>query len=110
MATAITCLNGMVSEPEGVLQAMHHRSRTYRLVNQKLSSQNALTDLTIAAIVSMAQYEHHQNQYQQGLIHVQGLRRIAQLQGGVLQFLENNSSGLVQKVLRYGERSMIACS
>lgn len=70
MATAITCLNGM-------LQAMHHRSQTFRLVNQELSSQSALTDLTITAIVSMAQYEHHQNQYQQGLVHVQGLRKVA---------------------------------
>lgn len=101
MATAIPCLNKLASKPEGVFQAMRHVSHTLRLVNQKLSDQSAVTDLTISAIVNMAQYEHHQNQHQQGFIHVQGLRRIAQLRGGVSELMKSPSS-LVQKILRYG--------
>ncbi|KAI5918725.1 hypothetical protein F4810DRAFT_704032 [Camillea tinctor] len=99
MATAISCLNNLVSKPEGVLQAMHHVSHTFRLVNQKLSSQSAVTDLTIGVIVSMAQYEQNQTQFQQGSVHVRGLRRITQLRGGMLE-LTTSSAGLVQKMLR----------
>lgn len=105
MATAITCLSGLVSKPEGMIQAMRHVSHTFRLVNQRLSGQSAVTDLTIAAIVSMAQYEHLQNQYQQGSVHVQGLQRIAQLRGGVGELMTSHPD-LVQKMLRYDKRLM----
>ncbi|GIK05403.1 hypothetical protein Aspvir_009512 [Aspergillus viridinutans] len=47
----------------------------------------------------MAQYERHQNQYQRGFVHVQGLRRMVQLQGGVLQVSKSHHI-LVQKMLR----------
>lgn len=100
MATALSCLAKQASQPEDRLWAMRHVSRTFSLVNQKLAGQNAVTDLTIAVIVSMAQYEHHQNQYQQGSVHVQGLHRIAHLRGGIPQLIKN-PTGLVQKVLRY---------
>lgn len=100
MANGLSCLNKLVGKPGGNLLAMRHVSHTFPLVNEKLAGQNAVTDLTIAVIVSMAQYEHHQNQYQRGFVHVQGLRRIAELRGGISQLIEN-STGLVQKVLRY---------
>ncbi|KAF7589537.1 hypothetical protein BBP40_004202 [Aspergillus hancockii] len=44
----------------------------------------------------MAQYERHQNESQRGFVHVQCLRRIAQLRGGLPQFL-NIPSALLQK-------------
>ncbi|OKP08240.1 hypothetical protein PENSUB_5607 [Penicillium subrubescens] len=48
----------------------------------------------------MAQYEHHQNRFQQGSAHVQGLWQISQLRGGVSN-LTGSPSGLGQKMLRY---------
>ncbi|GIC86098.1 uncharacterized protein Aud_002461 [Aspergillus udagawae] len=47
----------------------------------------------------MAQYERHQYQYQRGFVHVQGLRKMVQLQGGVLQVSKRHHM-LVQKMLR----------
>ncbi|KAE8381499.1 hypothetical protein BDV26DRAFT_255307 [Aspergillus bertholletiae] len=99
MATALLSFDSLVSKPYGKMQALRHASHTFRLVNQKLCSQSAVTDLTIAAVVSMAQYEYHQKRYQQGSAHVQGLWQIAQLRGGVSN-LATNPSGLGQKVLR----------
>ncbi|GFF29052.1 hypothetical protein IFM61606_10282 [Aspergillus udagawae] len=99
MATTILHLNNLTSKPEGLFEARRHISHTFRLVHQKLSGQSAVTDETIAVIVSMTQYEHYQHQYQQGSVHVQGLRRIAQLRGGLLQ-LVTGGSGLAQKMLR----------
>lgn len=100
MAAAIPYLNKMTNQPEGILQAMHHVLHTLRLVNQKLSGQSTVTDLTIAVVVNMAQYELQQNEHQQGFVHVQGLRRIAQLRGGMPR-LKESPSGLVEKILRY---------
>jgi hypothetical protein len=101
MATTILHLNNLTSKPEGLFEARRHISHTFRLVHRKLSGQSAVTDETIAVIVSMTQYEHYQHEYQQGSVHVHGLRRIAQLRGGLLQ-LVTGGSGLAQKMLRYG--------
>ncbi|RHZ53930.1 uncharacterized protein CDV56_107306 [Aspergillus thermomutatus] len=99
VATSILCLNNLVTKQEGILQAMSHISHTFRLINQRLSRQEAISDTTMAVIVSMAQYERHQDQYRRGLVHIQGLQRMAQLQGGVLQLLKSHHI-LVQKMLR----------
>ncbi|RHZ64512.1 hypothetical protein CDV55_106705 [Aspergillus turcosus] len=99
VATSILCINNIVTKQEGMLQAMSHISHTFRLINQRLSRQEAISDTTMAVIVSMAQYERHQNQYQRGFVHVQGLRRIVQLQGGVLQVSKSHHI-LVLKMLR----------
>ncbi|KAF4222431.1 hypothetical protein CNMCM5878_005713 [Aspergillus fumigatiaffinis] len=99
VATSILCLNNLVTKQEGILQAMSHISHTFRLINQRLSLQEEISDTTMAVIVSMAQYERHQNQYQRGFVHVQALRRMVQLQGGLLQVSKSHHI-LVQKMLR----------
>lgn len=99
MATALLCLDKVVSKPKGKAQALRHASHTLRLVQQKISSQSAVTDLTIAAVISMAQYEHHRDQFQQEYVHVQGLWQMAQLRG--ISNLITDPSGLGQKLLRY---------
>ena len=104
MSTALLCLDNLISKPGGKLQAMRHASHTFRLLKQKFHTQSAITDSTIAAVVSMAQYEHHQNQFKQGIVHVQGLWRIAQLRGGISNLIRS-PSGLAQKMLRYGQAS-----
>ncbi|KAK9649136.1 hypothetical protein HCH54_003555 [Aspergillus fumigatus] len=99
VATSILCLNDLVTRKEGILQAMSHISHTFRLINQRLSGQEAISDTTMAVIFSMSQYERHQNEYQRGFVHVQALRRMVQLQGGLLQVTKSNHI-LVQKMLR----------
>lgn len=100
MATATAGLAGFVSSSEAS-QAMQHMSKAFRLINQKLAGRDATSDSVIAAIISMAQYEQLRHRYRQGFIHVQGLRRIVQLRGGLSQQLLTSPSHLVQKILRY---------
>lgn len=100
MATALLCLDNLVSKPDGKLQAMRHASNTFCLLQQKISLQSVITDLTIAAVIGMAQYEHQLHQFQQGSVHVHGLWRMAQLRGGILKLMEGQS-GLGEKILRY---------
>ncbi|KAH1637309.1 hypothetical protein KXX16_004983 [Aspergillus fumigatus] len=99
MATALLCLDNLVSKPDGKLQAMRHASNTFCLLQQKISLQSVITDLTIAAVIGMAQYEHQLHQFQQGSVHVHGLWRMAQLRGGILKLMEGQS-GLGEKILR----------
>lgn len=99
MATSITILNSLVSKQENATEAMHHLSRTFRLINERLSGNDAISDTTIAAIAGMAKYERHEGQYRQGLIHIKGLQRIAGLRGGISQ-LTRHSPSLTQKIFR----------
>jgi hypothetical protein len=60
MATALLCLDNLVSKSEGKLRAMRHASHTFRLLQPNINRQSAVTDLAITAVISMAQYEHQQ--------------------------------------------------
>ncbi|OJI99598.1 hypothetical protein ASPVEDRAFT_39002 [Aspergillus versicolor CBS 583.65] len=99
MAMALLCMDNIVSQPGDKVLVLRHASNTVRLVNQKLSLNRAVNDLTIAAVVSMAQYEYRQNKLQQGSAHVQGLWQIVQLRGCLSNPI-SSTAGLVQKILR----------
>jgi hypothetical protein len=60
----------------------------------------ATSDMTIAILVIMSQYERLQGQYARGYIHMQGLRRMVELRGGIKQ-LSRECRGVIQKVLRW---------
>ncbi|KAL4968554.1 uncharacterized protein BDV14DRAFT_196856 [Aspergillus stella-maris] len=97
IATSIICSKSLVSE---TAQAMHHIARTYRIIQQRLlGGKEATSDMTIAILVAMSQYERLQGQYERGYVHVQGLRRMIELRGGIRQF-NRESAGVAQKVLR----------
>jgi hypothetical protein len=84
---------------EDPTEAIRHLSHTFRLVNERLSGNDAVSDSTIAVVVSMAQYERLQGHYCQGLIHIKGLQRIIELRGGISQ-LAKTSPALVPKIFR----------
>ncbi|KAL4918203.1 hypothetical protein BDW62DRAFT_210677 [Aspergillus aurantiobrunneus] len=64
-----------------------------------MSSKEAASDMTIAIIVVMSLYERLQGHYERGYVHVQGLRRMVELRGGVKTF-STECFGVIQKVLR----------
>ncbi|KAL5001254.1 hypothetical protein BDV10DRAFT_13563 [Aspergillus recurvatus] len=97
VATSILCSKNLVCE---TAQGMYHIARTYRLVQERLmSEEEATSDMTIAILVVMSQYERLQGQYARGYIHVRGLRRMVELRGGIKQF-DGECCGVIQKVLR----------
>lgn len=79
------------------MEAMRHLSKTFRLVNEKLSRDEAVSDTTIAVIVMMSHYERLQNKLAQGLIHLDGLHRMVNLRGGISQL---RRGGLALKIFR----------
>jgi hypothetical protein len=80
-------------------QGMRHIAHTYRIVQERLHGKEATSDMTIAILVVMSQYDRLQGQYMRGFIHVQGLYRMAQLRGGVVK-LSRECWGIAQKLLR----------
>ncbi|KAL4760064.1 uncharacterized protein BDW70DRAFT_73342 [Aspergillus foveolatus] len=97
VATSILCSKSLVRE---TTQGMYHIARTYRIVQDRLmSEEEATSDMTIAILVAMSQYERLQGQYARGYVHVRGMRRMIELRGGIKQF-NSDCCGVIQKVLR----------
>lgn len=78
---------------------MRHLSDTLRLVNEKLTGDEALSDGTLAVIVGMTQYERLRGQYSMAAFHFTGLQRIIELRGGIAQFLVH-SPEIAQKIFK----------
>jgi hypothetical protein len=90
----------MIVEPEDPLQATRHLSHTFRLINQRLSGSDAVTDATIAVVLMLTQYERHDNQDRRAMVHFQGLERMIELRGGVSQ-LRETMPVLAIKIVKY---------
>jgi hypothetical protein len=99
VATSVIALNNLLVKQEDPEQAMRHLSRTFHLVNQRLSSPDPVSDSTIAVVVSLTHYDRLRGQYRQGLVHLEGLRQIVELRGGVSEFTKSHRS-LALKIFR----------
>ncbi|CAJ2508895.1 Uu.00g139210.m01.CDS01 [Anthostomella pinea] len=80
-------------------QAMVHLSRGMRIVNERLSGDDALSDLTLGVVLSMSQHESLRNRHHQGLVHLNGLLRMIELRGGISVLAAHNPA-IAQKVFR----------
>lgn len=78
---------------------MHHLSQTFRLINKRLSENDAVSDSTIAVVVILAQHERLRGHHGEGLVHFSGLERMVQLRGGVIA-LSRYLPGLTQKMFK----------
>lgn len=96
---AIASIDPHIAHQQEHIEAMHHLSDTFRLVNKKLSGTEAASDTTIAAVVGMIQYQRIRRDYHHGQVHLEGVERMVQLRGGMAQLMQV-TSGLAQKVLR----------
>ncbi|KFY62870.1 hypothetical protein V496_04345 [Pseudogymnoascus sp. VKM F-4515 (FW-2607)] len=99
IATSVTVRNGLVVEKEDPKEAMRHLSQTFRLINERLSGNDAVSDATIAVVVILAQHERLRGHHREGLVHVGGLERMVQLRGGV-KALSRYRPGLTQKMFK----------
>lgn len=84
---------------ENSTQSLRHLTRTFRLINDKLSGSEAIADTTFAAVVSMTQYERLRGNTKHGLIHFDGLQRMTDMRGGIKQ-LARTHFALTLKIFR----------
>lgn len=99
VALSLTVLNKLVVEPTGAVVVARHLSKAFRLINERLSTNNAISDTTLAAVLMMAQYERQLGQHSESLVHMKGLRRMVELRGGIRQLTRINPR-LTQKIFR----------
>lgn len=65
--------------------AAHHLSKTYRLINERLSQGKQVTNSTMAVVMSLSSYESTRGRYEQGVVHTAGLRNMVECRGGIGQ-------------------------
>ncbi|KFY31546.1 hypothetical protein V493_01003 [Pseudogymnoascus sp. VKM F-4281 (FW-2241)] len=99
IATSVTARNNLVAQKDDPKESMRHLSQTFRLINERLSKNDAVSDETIAVVVILAQHERIRGRYREGLVHVGGLERMAQLRGGAAA-LSRYRPGLTQKMFK----------
>ncbi|KAF3059797.1 hypothetical protein GL218_05030 [Daldinia childiae] len=99
IAMSIAAKNLLTANSEDSTEGLSHLSDSLRLVNQRLSGGEALSDMTMASVVAMLQYERMCGQYNQGLIHFRGLQQMVELRGGISQLMKDKPE-LTQKIFR----------
>ncbi|CAH0057331.1 unnamed protein product [Clonostachys solani] len=87
-----------ISKPGTDPEILRHFSRSLHLVNERLSGRYALENSTLIAIIGLSQFERVQEKYEEALVHVQGLNRLALLRGGIAGF--RDQAALMQKLFR----------
>jgi hypothetical protein len=92
-------LNNLVRKPEDPKEAMRHISQALRLINERLSGKDAISNTNIAVVLIMTQYERLQDQYPQSLVHLDGLQRMVELRCGISQ-LRREKPSIAQKINR----------
>lgn len=82
--------------------ATMHMVKAFRLLNQKLSGPEAVSNAVLASVVSLSIHDQMRGDYNQGRVHLEGLIRIVALRGGMGRI---DKVELVQKICRYGTLS-----
>ena len=63
--------------------------KAYNSVNERLSSDDALSDEALASVVSLTLFERVHAHNSKGHIHFQGLQRMVRLRGGLSSLTDN---------------------
>ncbi|KAJ6109982.1 hypothetical protein N7486_002217 [Penicillium sp. IBT 16267x] len=70
-------------------KAMYHLSQTLAQVNKRLQGDDALSDSTIAIVMSLINQEQIRQHFSAALVHVKGLEKMIELRGGLSQLRGN---------------------
>ncbi|KAJ5805923.1 uncharacterized protein N7503_003525 [Penicillium pulvis] len=74
---------------ESSTKAMYHLSQTFAQVNKRLQGDDALSDSTIAIVMTLVNQEQIRQHLSAAMVHVKGLEKMIELRGGLSQ-LEGN--------------------
>lgn len=79
--------------------ALNHLTKAYDLLNKRLSGPEALSDETIAVVTMLALFQRMHQQHSAGLVHFDGLCRMARARGGIARLSAENRA-LASKSVR----------
>ncbi|KAK4152618.1 hypothetical protein C8A00DRAFT_44371 [Chaetomidium leptoderma] len=78
---------------------VRHLCTALRLVNDRLSGRDAVSNETIIVVLVLGLYERVQGEYGRGLVHLDGLQRMLNMRGGIQEFAKNRPE-LARKIFR----------
>ena len=87
------------AKQEDPVPVRRHLAQAFMLVNQRLSQADALSDNSIAVVVMLTHFERLRGRYFKGLVHLDGLCKMVEMRGGIVQLTRDQPS-LGQKVTR----------
>ncbi|KAI3326228.1 hypothetical protein HD806DRAFT_532877 [Xylariaceae sp. AK1471] len=90
IALSSACAAFLTKESYDSPVALYHMAQTFCLINQKLSSNEALSDSTIAVVTSTSVYDRLYGNPQKAMIHLEGVSRIIALRGGIGELAKRN--------------------
>jgi hypothetical protein len=88
------------ASPRANISAIRHITQAFRLVNERISRAERVTNPTMAVVMSLASYESTRGHYDRGMIHLSGLHRMIEMRGG-LDRVGSEEPELMQKIYRY---------
>ncbi|KAH9886101.1 hypothetical protein F4778DRAFT_786823 [Xylariomycetidae sp. FL2044] len=88
---------GSRSQSRAVLQ---HLLLTFRMANQRLSTPDAASNSTIAVVLTLGLYECLSGNFQNALVHVDGLKTMMSLRGGLTGIARAGAREMAQKASR----------
>ncbi|KAL7967506.1 hypothetical protein HDV63DRAFT_406726 [Trichoderma sp. SZMC 28014] len=71
------------ASPQASIHATHHITQVFRLINERISRGERVTYPTMAVVMSLSTYESTRGRYDRGIIHLSGLHRMIEMQGGL---------------------------
>ncbi|KAI1260932.1 hypothetical protein F5Y18DRAFT_217823 [Xylariaceae sp. FL1019] len=97
-SSAVARFLGAESEANSNI-AIYHMSKTFHLLNQKLSGNDAHSDSTIAAIIGTTFWDRLHGDPEKAMVHLNGAIKLIELTGGIRQLAEREFS-IAEKALR----------
>ncbi|KAI3333314.1 hypothetical protein F4824DRAFT_473041 [Ustulina deusta] len=88
--------------------ALCHMSEAYRLINQKLSSNEPLSDTTVAVVAAVNTYDRLYGNPQKAMIHLNGLVSLITLGGGISELAKRNII-IAEKAFRSDIELALSC-
>ncbi|UKZ74942.1 hypothetical protein TrVFT333_002612 [Trichoderma virens FT-333] len=96
LATVLACTK---VSPQASLSTVRHLTQAFRLINERISRDERVSNSTIAVVMSLSTYESTRGRYDHGMIHLSGLFRMVETRGG-LDCVGSEEPELMQKIYR----------
>ncbi|KAH8888079.1 hypothetical protein GQ53DRAFT_872304 [Thozetella sp. PMI_491] len=100
IASMEACNNFFLHGGDASTEALYHLSQTLALLNERLQSNEALSDSTLAIIVMLLIQEQIRKGRMEAEIHYTGLQKLVELRGGLCTLEENPT--LLLKICKMG--------
>ncbi|QYS97697.1 hypothetical protein H0G86_004918 [Trichoderma simmonsii] len=85
--------------PQAGVSTIRHLTQAFRLINERISRAEHVSNSTLAVVMSLSTYESTRGRYDRGMIHLSGLFRMVETRGGP-ERIGSEEPEIMQKIYR----------